>query len=429
MGIFDRLFGKSEKREVYTMPISEYQGLANYGFAQTPNQIKITDKTALSLSAVWASVKIPSESLASVPRGVYQRDKKGNSILATTSPAYKLMLKPNPFMNGFTWQLCMGYSYRLKGNAYSQIVRDGNNYPTELIPIHPDRVEVKFENGEIVYRVDNNLTIKAADMLHFKGLTSDGYTGISPIAAEAQNLGLALSTQAAQKNYYEKGTSLDGVLIHPGNLNIETAAKTIKAWKNDVSGTDGDRVKIVDGGFQYHQLKITAAEMQFLEARSASIPDIARIFTMPLHKLAHLGASTNNNIEQQGIDYVTDTCMPFAACFEAELEDKLLLSFEKPDHFIKYNLNGLMRGDYKSRIEGYRIWHSMGVPLNQLLALDDINPVEGGDKSLVPLNMISSDKLDEYHFAKNEDKNTSNTPRETKQRDAFTIDELYNELK
>ena len=165
--------------------------------------------------------------------------------------------------------------------------------------------------------------------------------------------------------------------------------------------------------------------MQFLEASKASVPDIARYFTMPLHKLQEFGASTDNNMSTQNIDYVTDTCMPFAACFEAELNAKLLLESErKRGYFIKYNLNGLMRGDYKARIEGYRIWHSMGVPLDDLLALEDMNKVKGGDISLVPLNMISAEKLDEYHFMKNEDKNTSNTPRETKRNNGHTLEEL-----
>ena len=175
--------------------------------------------------------------------------------------------------------------------------------------------------------------------------------------------------------------------------------------------------------FKINQLKLTAAELQFLEARKASIPDIARIFTMPVHLLNEMDASSNNNIERQGIDYVTYTVMPFAAAFEAEMEDKLLAGYEKGNHFIKYNLNGLMRGDYKSRVEGYRVLHSMGVPLNNLLALEDMNQVEGGDISLVPLNMISANKLDEYHFT---DK-AKPQPKDAK-RNGHTIDEIIESI-
>lgn len=420
---FRNPFVRTEKREVTYGPISEYVPSHLHDFNATPNQIKITEKTALSLSAVWASVKIPSESLASVPRGVYYKDNKGNSILAVNSNAQRVLMKPNPFMNAYTWQLCMGYSYRLKGNAYSQIARDDNNTPLELIPIHPDRVQIRLENGEIIYDVDNGkVIIKAADMLHFKGLTSDGYVGLSPIQMEAQNLGLALSTQLAQKTYYEKGSNLDFVLTNDAKLTKETIVGTKVSINSQITGGNGDRYTILDAGFKINQLKLTAAELQFLEARKASIPDIARIFTMPLHLLNEMSASSDNNIERQGIDYVTYTVMPFAAAFEAEMEDKLLASYEKGNHFIKYNLNGLMRGDYKSRVEGYRIWHSMGKPLNELLALEDMNPVDGGDISLVPLNMISANKLDEYHFT---DK-PKTQPKEGQR--SFTIDELYNQI-
>lgn len=420
---FRNPFVRTEKREVTYGPISEYVPSHLHDFNATPNQIKITEKTALSLSAVWASVKIPSESLASVPRGVYYKDNKGNSILAVNSNAQRVLMKPSPFMNAYTWQLCMGYSYRLRGNAYSQIVRDENNTPTELIPIHPDRVEVKLKDGEIVYEIDfGAVLIKSADMLHFKGLTSDGYVGLSPIQMEAQNLGLALSTQLAQKTYYEKGSNLDFVLTNDAKLTKETIVGTKVSINSQITGGNGDRYTILDAGFKINQLKLTAAELQFLEARKASIPDIARIFTMPVHLLNEMDASSNNNIERQGIDYVTYTVMPFAAAFEAEMEDKLLAGYEKGNHFIKYNLNGLMRGDYKSRVEGYRIWHSMGKPLNELLALEDMNPVDGGDISLVPLNMISANKLDEYHFT---DK-PKTQPKEGQR--SFTIDELYNQI-
>lgn len=421
---FRNPFVRTEKREVTYGPISKYVPSHLHDFNATPNQIKITEKTALSLSAVWASVKIPSESLASVPRGVYYKDNKGNSILAVNSNAQRVLMKPNPFMNAYTWQLCMGYSYRLRGNAYSQIVRDENNTPTELIPIHPDRVQVKLKDGKIVYEIDlGAVLIKSADMLHFKGLTSDGYVGLSPIQMEAQNLGIAISTQLAQKNFYEKGSNLDFVLTNDSALKLETVQGTKTSIKNQVTGTTGDRFTILDAGFKITQLKLTAQDLQLLEAIKGSIPNIARIFSMPLHLLNEMDASSNNNIERQGIDYVTYTVMPFAAAFEAEMEDKLLASYEKGNHFIKYNLNGLMRGDYKSRVEGYRVLHSMGVPLNNLLALEDMNQVEGGNISLVPLNMISANKLDEYHFT---DK-AKPQPKDAK-RNGHTIDEIIESI-
>jgi len=416
----------SEKREVYYQPMSEYTGLAGLSI-DTPNNIKITEKTALSLSAVWACIKIPSESLASVPKGAYYKDEKGNSIYAANSPANRLLLTPNPVMNGYTWQLAMGYCYKTDSNAYSQIVRDGNEFPVELRPIHFSRVEPKIENGELVYSIDNGqLIIEARNMLHFKGLTKDGLKGIRPLEVGAMTFGMSLSSKQNQKTYYEKGSNIDVVLKHPNKLDPTVVKGTKTSWNAQMSGTSGDRMAIIDGGFDIEQLKLTAAELQFLEASKASVPDIARYFTMPLHKLQEFGASTDNNMSTQNIDYVTDTCMPFAACFEAELNAKLLLESErKRGYFIKYNLNGLMRGDYKARIEGYRIWHSMGVPLDDLLALEDMNKVKGGDISLVPLNMISAGRLDEYHFLSNEQKNTSNTPRETK-RNGHTIDDIIN---
>lgn len=398
------LFGfdiKINKRAINVMPITDYKGISDTSYYNTANKIVVNEKNALMLSAVWACVKVPSESLASMPSNFFYKNKDNHAVLASDTFAHKVLKNPNPFMTSYTWKLLMTYCYRISGNAYSQIIRGRNNEPLELIPIHPSRVEPIVVNDRLIYKIDSgDLIIESENMIHFKGLTSDGIVGISPIKAQAQNISLGLATQLDQQNFYEKGSSIDIALIHPDKLDPTTVTKTRLAWKAQHSGVEKSRVAVIDSGFKLEQLKLTAAEMQYLEARKATVPEIARIFTVPLHKIQDMGASTNNNIEQQGIDYVTDTIMPMAICFEQELETKLLSQREKNQGFYcKINLNGLMRGDFKTRMEGYRVLHSMGVPLNSILRLEDMNPVDGGDISLAPLNMIEAQRLTEYHFA------------------------------
>jgi HK97 family phage portal protein len=264
-------------------------------------------------------------------------------------------------------------------------------------------------------------------MLHFRGLTKDGVWGLNPIQLQAQQLSVGLSVQASQKDTYEKGGNLDGILVFPNRLEKETRDKTVEGWQNKVGGIGGARTAILDNGATYQKIGISAADKMFLESKQVSGEEVARMFNVPLHLLQFPNNQSYASVEQLEIGFVNHCLLPISKMKEEEIEFKLLMPYEE-NHYCKYNLNGLMRGDFAGRMEGYRTLHSMGLPLNRILKLEDMDSVEGGDISLSPLNMIGTDRLNEYHFSNNKTQPSQSTGQggaDNKKR-GLTIDEVLN---
>lgn len=416
MGLFD-FFKKAEKREVsyeaYTpKSLSHYMGIGD-----TVNSTPITEKSSLQLSAVWACVNRLSQSLASVPVNAYLKQKNGDSIISDSN--FQQILKhPNKFINRYDFISFIVFSRSLHGNGYAFIDRDGNGFALNLMPLHPKRVDVKVELGEVVYYIDNNKTpVLAEDMLHFKGLSSDGVTGLSTIQYQKQVLSLAHANQQEQKNFYENGSSLDGVIEMEGKANTETIANTRTVWKAAYSGNSKFRTAILDNGAKYKQIGVKPADAQYLESKSFSTEEIARMFGVPLHLIGYLHQnSTNNNIEHQGIDYVTHTILPIAVSMEQEFEAKLGI---RKNEYCKFSLNALMRGDNASRAAFYEVMCKIqAMTPNEVRAFEEMNRIEGGDTILSPLNSIDSTKLTEYHMTT--DKKAIGVP-DTKKRNGINI--------
>ena len=416
MGLFD-FFKKAEKREVsyeaYTpKSLSHYMGIGD-----TVNSTPITEKSSLQLSAVWACVNRLSQSLASMPVNVYLKQKNGDSIISDSS--FQTILKnPNRFINRYDFISFIVFARAMHGNGYAFIDRDGNGQPINLMPLHPNRVDVRVELGDVVYYIDNNKTpVLAEDMLHFKGLSNDGLTGLSTINYQKQVLSLAHANQQEQKNFYENGSSLDGIIEMDGKADPTTIANTRTVWKAAYSGNSKFRTAILDNGAKYKSIGVKPADAQYLESKSFSTEEIARMFGVPLHLIGYLHQnSTNNNIEHQGIDYVTHTILPIAVSMEQEFEAKLKV---RKSEYCKFNLNGLMRGDNASRAAFYEVMTKIqAMTPNEVRAFEEMNRIEGGDTILSPLNSIDSTKLTEYHFTS--DKKPESVP-DTKKRNGHTI--------
>lgn len=404
----------------------DYNGQSFLNTAEGVGSIPINEQTALRLSAVWACVKIKSNQLATLPFNFYQKDKKGNSEIATKIAAQRVMKNPNPYMSAFDFKFAMMAAKMLHGNGYAYILRDQNLIPKELIPIHPNNVEVKILDGEVNYIVrqadSTEITVKADNMLHFKGITLDGIVGMSAIKTEAQNIGLALASQNELKQFYEKGSKIDGFVSYPNTLTMVAKTKSEAALLEKVSGTSPTtKVPIFDNGAKYIPVGVNPHEALWLEMMNYGVEEICRIFGVPPHLVASLERSTNNNIEHQGMDFVNHGLLPEAKCFEEELDRKLLTSFEIPDHFSKFNMNGLLRGDSAARAALYQTLHNIGaINANQVRALEDMNSYEGGDTYFIQLNQIDITKSTEYYAQQ------SNTKEA---RDEDEIDKLIRESK
>lgn len=362
--------------------------------------IKVTESTALKLSAVWACVKIKSNQLATLPSNFYIRDSKGDSQVAATIAAQRLIKQPNAYMTPFDFKFAMMSAKMLHGNGYARIVRDGNAIPTELIPLHPNRVEVLMDEGELIYKIDNHYPEKPENMLHFKGFTLDGLLGLSVIKTEAQNLGLALASQNELKNFYEKGSKIPGFVSYPNKLQDISKSKSEEALQNKIAGTSPTtQVPIFDNGAKYVPVGVNPAEALWLEMMGYGVEEICRIFGVPPHLVASLKQSTNNNIEHQGMDFVNHGLLPEAKCFEEEIERKLLSPSEKSNHYFKFNMNGLLRGDSQARAELYRaLFSTAAISPNEIRRLEELNGYEDGDKYYLQLNLMDVTTMEDYYL-------------------------------
>lgn len=371
--------------------------------------IPVNETTALRLSAVWACVKIKSNQLATLPFNFYQRDSNGNSSVALNSAAQRVMKKPNAYMTPYVFKFAMESAKMLHGNGYAMINRDANGLPVELIPLHPTTVEPLIRNNGVVYEVVQNKKkyyVDAENMLHFKGFTLDGLVGMSAIKTEAQNIGLALGSQNEVVQFMEKGSKIDGFVSYKNKLESASKFKSEQAFKERMSGTNPTtKVPIFDNGATYVPVGVNPSEAMWLEFMNYGVEEICRIFGVPPHLVASLKQSTNNNIEHQGMDFVNHGLLPEAKEFEEELDRKLLTTFEQADHYSKFNMNGLLRGDSSARSALYQTLFNTGaISPNEIRALEEMNGYEGGDTKFVQLNQIDITKSTEYYMEQKEGK-------------------------
>lgn len=376
-----------------------YTGETFLSGADKIGSIKVTETTALKLSAVWACVKIKANQLATLPYNFYKRDNEGNSIIADNN-AQRIIKYPNAFMTAFDFKFTMMAAKLLHGNGYARIVRNKFYEITELIPIHPNRVEPVIKENRLIYKIDGDIEMDADDILHFKGMTIDGLVGMSPIQYEAQNLGLALASQNELKNFYEKGSKIPGFVSYPNKIETLTKSKSEEALQKKIAGTSPTtQVPIFDNGAKYIPVGVNPAEALWLEMMGYGVIEICRIFGVPPHLVASLERSTNNNIEHQGMDFVNHGLLPEAKCFEEEADKKLLREDERFNYYSKFNMNGLLRGDSAARAALYQALHNTGaINANEIRRLEEMNGYDGGDKYFIQLNQIDITKSTEYYM-------------------------------
>ena len=428
---------KAENRQIANLE-NELRQMQNVFYGRQDQYIpsykasktNITEASALTLSAVWASVRLISNSIATMPTNAHFRDSDGNSTIATDSYYQKVIKNPNAIMTTFIYKFTLLACKLLHGNGYAAIERDSNGNPTQLIPIHPNRVEVLVVNGYVKYKIDGddkNL-IDAENMIHIKGITTDGLKGISTIKAQAINIGLDISASEQYGSFLGKGSKVEGIMTYPNKFDGPAKQKAEEAVSKKFSGQEtpsGTKitVPIFDNGAKFVQIGVNPAEAMWLDFMGYGTEDIARIFGVPPHKIASLKQSTNNNIEQQSMDYVNDCLLPLAKEFEEEHDRKLSTGEE----FMKTNFNGLLRGDSQGRAALYNsLFQNGGITPNQICRLEDLPTFEGGDEHYTQLNMIPVSKQDEYYAMQNQNKTTA---KRTEIEDILDIIEKRNLIK
>lgn len=357
----------------------------------------VTAQTAIQLSTVYACVRVISETVASLPLGVYEATDDGNQK-AADHPLYRLLHdEPNTEMTSFVFREVMLAHLLLYGNSYSQIIRSGKNSIMGLYPLLPDHMDVDRDSkGNLTYTYTTSdgktVVIKPTDMLHIPGLGFDGVMGYSPIALEKSAIGLGLASEEYGSKFFSNGARPSGILTHPNTVKNPRAIRD--SWNSAYGGsTNANRVAILEEGMTFTPLSIPNNEAQFLETRKFQVEEICRIFRVPPHLVGDLEHATFSNIEHMSIDFAVHTIRPWLVRIEQAMNRALFSDQEKGKFYVQFNIDGLMRGDYKSRMEGYAIARQNGwMSANDIRQLENQNPIpaeKGGDAYLVNGNMIS----------------------------------------
>jgi len=360
----------------------------------------VNERTAMQTSAVYACVRVLSESLAGLPIHVYERKGDGGKILRIDHPLYSILHdEPNTEMTSFVFRETLMSHLLLYGNAYAQVVRNGRGYPIALYPLLPDRVSVERSKradikGEIIYtyRTDKGeVKLRKGEILHVPGLGFDGLIGYSPIQMAKDAIGMTLAAEEYGSKFFANGATPGGVLEHPNT--IKDIQRVKDSWNAEYQGPgNANKVAILEEGMKYHAIGIAPEQAQFLESRKFQIAEIARIFRVPLHMIGDLDKSSFSNITQQSLEFVMYTLNPWVRRWEDSLQSALLLPGEKNRFVIRFNVDGLLRGDYKSRMDGYAVGRQNGwLSANDIRALEKMNLIpaeEGGDLLLVNGNLM-----------------------------------------
>ena len=380
----------------------------------------VTERSAMQMTAVYSCVRILAEAVAGLPLHFYRYKDDGSKEKAIDLNLYHLLHdEPNPEMSSFVFRETLMTHLLLWGNAYAQIIRNGKGEVIALYPLMPNKMSVdRDENGKLYYTYQRSqdegkeagtVTLSTRDVLHIPGLGFDGLVGYSPIAMAKNAIGLAIATEEYGAKFFANGAAPSGVLEHPGT--IKDPARLRENWNSTFGGSaNSGKVAVLEEGMKYTPISISPEQAQFLETRKFQINEIARIFRVPPHMVGDLEKSSFSNIEQQSLEFVKYTLDPWIIRWEQSLNRALLNVDEKKTHFFKFNVEGLLRGDYQSRMNGYAIarqngWMSAN-DIRELENLDKISAEDGGDLYLVNGNMLPLKDAGAYANKNNKEDST-----------------------
>jgi HK97 family phage portal protein len=398
MSIFNRWFrGRDAPKDSTTG--SSYR----FFFGGTTSGKTVTERSAMQMTAVYSCVRILSEAIAGLPLHLYRYTNTGSKEKAIDHPLYTLLHdEPNPEMTSFVFRETLMTHLLLWGNAYAQIIRNGKGEVVALYPLMPNRMTVdRDENGQLYYEYqtsqDEAHTMKGSlvrlsphDVLHIPGLGFDGLVGYSPIAMAKNSIGMAIACEEYGAKFFANGATPGGILEHPGV--VKDPERIRESWNSAFGGSaNSNKVAVLEEGLKYTPISISPEQAQFLETRKFQIDEIARIFRIPPHMIGDLEKSSFSNIEQQSLEFVKYTLDPWVSRWEQSMRRALLRPEEKQEYFFKFNVDGLLRGDYQSRMNGYATarqngWMSAN-DIRELENLDRIPEEAGGDLYLINGNM------------------------------------------
>jgi HK97 family phage portal protein len=393
MGILRTIANKLSRKSVSIHRLNDW--VSSYG--KTESGAVVNEDTSMRQATVYSCVRVLAESIAVLPLILYQRGEGANRHRHYDHSLYRVLHdQPNSWQTAFDFKCMMMWHLVLRGNAYAFInkVNGIRKKDFELIPIHPDAVEVKVsEDFEITYEVLSTKGIKEYkqdEILHIRGITLDGFRGISPIAYHRETVGLSMSAEKFGSRHFGNSARPSGVLTTPQDIKNVDQNKLGETWRKAYSGNNSHRVAILSNGLEFKPISMTAEDSQYLETRQFQRTEICAIFGVPPHKIGDLSRATFSNIEHQSMEFVRDSVLPWAVRWEQVIPRDLFTKQERNKMFVEFLMNSALRADIGTRTKAYASQINWGIMSpNEARALENMNPREGGDIYLTPTNMTT----------------------------------------
>jgi HK97 family phage portal protein len=370
----------------------------------------VTEYTALTYSAFWCAVSLISGTISTLPLHLMQRKKDDKKRIAYDRKLYRVLHdEANPYMTAKQLRECMMAHVLIWGNGYAEIVRDGYGEVVQLWPIFPSRVTPFMEGQELKYKIsmtgEADIILPRERILHIAGPSPDGFLGYSVVALARKSIGLAMAMETFGARYFGHGAHPGLVITHPGKLSPDGHKNLESSLQSRYEGLGhSHRIMLLEEDMKYEKVGIPPNDSQFLESRQFQIPEVARWFNLPPHKLKDLTRSSFNNIESEQISFVTDSILPWLVTLEQFYNMQLLSKSDKEQsgrgrYYFKHNFEGLLRADAESRGKFYQSMFNVGgMSINRILGKEDIDPIDHpfADEPFVPLNMVPLSLLEKY---------------------------------
>lgn len=393
---------------------------------RTASGLRVDAQQAMRLSAVYSCVRVLAESMAVLPMGLYRPKVGGGRARVTDHWLYRLLAKqPNRFQSPFEFREMLQAHLVLRGNAFCELVEDGAGGIAELLPVHPDAVKVELlDNGSWRYRITQRAggprVLRRDQVWHLRGLSGDGIVGLNPVELQGETIGAGLAAAAYASRYFANDAKPAGGWIEfPGKFADAAARQNFReSWQAAQGGANRGKVAVLEQGMKYHEVGINNRDSQFLESRQYTVSDIARIFRVPPHLIGDLSRATFSNIEHQSLEFVTHTMTPWAERWESSIECQLLGADSDLD--VEFDFSVLLRGDAAGRSAYYHNGILDGwLTRNEARAREGLDPIEGLDEPLRPLNMVEeSEASDELTEGGGADDEVASAPVADPDRDA-----------
>lgn len=387
--IFERPVQR-EQRALSAATISAFAG------EPTLSGVYVTPETAMRVSAVYACVRVLSESIASLPLFLFERTPDGGRRRAQDLELGRLLHSaPNPWQTSFELRETMAAHLCLRGNAYCEVQRNGAGDVARLLLRHPDNVTPRVEGGELVYEVRHEggaRTLRPGQLWHVRGLSFDGLRGVSTIEYAREQIGGALATDRHGHAFAANAARPSVVIEVPGVLDDDASRRIEESWQRAYSGDSAGRPAVLEQGVKATPLQMTMRDAQFIETQSFQIVDIARLFRVPPHMIGDLSRATFSNVEQQSLDFVTHTLRPWLVRFEQSIARDLLTPEQRDTYFAEFAVDGLLRGDVTARSAYYQQARLNGwLSVNEIRRLENLDPIgPQGDIYAMPANLVDA---------------------------------------